>query len=93
MSAFEPTEQDKARASLILTRIMLRADTVPHDPEDTLQVALTEREGLLVSLGLALVDSVYPELNEHAWEFRNKVLELGVAQGWFTADGSSPPAE
>jgi hypothetical protein len=52
----------------------------PHDPEDTIQLALTRKELAMVLFGTQLVNALFPELVLVSRVLQNKVEEVGVAQ-------------
>lgn len=51
-----------------------------HDPEDTMQVALTERELAVLAFGTMLVSTMFPEVGRVGRDINGKLIELSMAQ-------------
>jgi hypothetical protein len=58
-----------------------------HDPENTLQVALTRRELTACSFGMILLTRMFPELGGIVHALIEKLGELGEAQEFFPGLG------
>lgn len=52
------------------------------DPENSMTLALTQRECAIVSFGNMLICYLFPELIDYCNQFANKMLEVGVAQDY-----------
>jgi len=73
--------------SLLLMSMALRAmQTHKHDPEDTLALAITQRELAILTFGIWLVARLFPEVSPGTLEpLLHRVQELAEAQE-FTLD-------
>lgn len=54
----------------------------PSDPEDSLMIALTRKEGCLVMFGCEVLARFIPELSSDIMELFKKIAQLSDAQGW-----------
>jgi hypothetical protein len=54
----------------------------PHDPEDTLNFALTRQELALITFAVQVLVRFIPELGFITMAFLQKITELGGAQGF-----------
>lgn len=58
----------------------------PHDPEDTMQLAITHRELALFVFGVMLVGTLFPELRRAVIAANHKLIELSAAQDFIPWD-------
>lgn len=57
-----------------------------EDVEDTLMVQLTVTEVAMVSLGIILLERMFPEMRQMAERFGLKIQELAKVQEYFSGD-------
>jgi len=65
---------------------MKAATNLPNDPENTLNVALTQRELGLITFALFFPWRIFPEISEEINELCEKLVELTVAQEFLEDD-------
>jgi hypothetical protein len=62
----------------------------PHDPENTLSLALTQRDLALTVFGNMVLMHLFPELGGFIREFNGKLMEVGLAQEFLPEDPEPP---
>jgi hypothetical protein len=81
------TDEPAIPGSLLLMSMALRAmQTHKHDPEDTLTLAITQRELAIITFGIWLTARLFPEVSPSILQpLLHRVGELAEAQE-FTLD-------